>query len=51
MKSLAKIVKKYNLGIVIQNRDLENINNILEISEKEYKRKVKAIKNLEKSLP
>lgn len=48
MKSLAKIVKKYNLGIVIQNRDLENINNILEISEKEYKRKVKAIKKFRK---
>jgi len=42
-KSISKIVKKYNIGIVFSNDDLNDLNKILNISKKEYNTMIKNI--------
>ncbi|PKI79630.1 hypothetical protein CP960_13550, partial [Malaciobacter halophilus] len=47
--SIAKIVKKYNLGIIFNNNDLENLNDKLKISQDEYNLLCKNIKKFRKN--
>ncbi|RXJ98220.1 hypothetical protein CRU98_10690 [Arcobacter sp. CECT 8986] len=46
--SMAKLVKKYNLGIVFNNNDLKNLNKKLKISQEEYNLLCKNIKTFRK---
>jgi hypothetical protein len=48
-KSISKIIRKHNLGIVFSNKDLDNFNNVLKISQKEYNQMVKNISEFRKT--